>query len=188
LVQYSVLQRFNLMGRHTLIKKKIKFSSFIRKFRVEQLQSHWLTASSYMGKYLRISSYIRKPFLIYDFATAPLWISFYMRKIRFSFLSVHTCTILDSWEFQKMNFGKVISPHANFVSPLLKTYKLSLHSTKFYVQNFAKLQSRRFSQGNFPVVKFGFGHKKPNSWTYNFAEVSGHDLESSQTWGFCMVL
>jgi hypothetical protein len=24
-----------------------------------------------MGKYLRISSYIRKPFLIYDFATAP---------------------------------------------------------------------------------------------------------------------
>ncbi len=42
-----------------------------------------------MGKYLRISSYIRKPFLIYDFATAPLWISLYMRKIWFSFLSVH---------------------------------------------------------------------------------------------------
>ncbi len=34
------------------------------------------------------SSYIRKPFLIYDFATAPLWISLYMRKIWFSFLSV----------------------------------------------------------------------------------------------------
>ncbi len=31
-----------------------------------------ITASSYMGKYLRISSYISKPFLIYDFATAPL--------------------------------------------------------------------------------------------------------------------
>ncbi len=26
----------------------------------------------YMEKYLRIFSYIRKPFLIYDFATAPL--------------------------------------------------------------------------------------------------------------------
>jgi hypothetical protein len=26
----------------------------------------------YIGKYLRISSNIRKPFLIYDFATAPL--------------------------------------------------------------------------------------------------------------------
>ncbi len=48
----------------SLIKKIIKFSSNIRKFRMEQLQSHiWLTASSYMGKYLSISSYIRKPFL-----------------------------------------------------------------------------------------------------------------------------
>ncbi len=62
--------------------KKIWFSSNIRKFRI------WLTASSYMGKYLRISSYIRKLFLIYDFATAPLWISLYMRKFWFSFLSV----------------------------------------------------------------------------------------------------
>jgi hypothetical protein len=42
-----------------------------------------------MSKDLRISLYIRKPFLIYDFATAPFWISLYMRKIRFSFLSVH---------------------------------------------------------------------------------------------------
>jgi hypothetical protein len=44
----------------TLIEKKIKFSSYIK------------IHSSYMWKYLRISSYIRKPFLIYDFATAPL--------------------------------------------------------------------------------------------------------------------
>ncbi len=64
----------------TLIKKKIKFSSYIRKFRMERLQSHiWLTASSYMGK----------PFLLYDFITAPLWISLYMRQIFFSFLSVY---------------------------------------------------------------------------------------------------
>jgi hypothetical protein len=27
--------------------------------------------------------------------------------------------------------------------------------------------------------------QKPNSWTYNFlVEVSGHNFESSQTWGF----
>jgi len=33
---------------------------------MDQLQSRiWLTAFSYMGKYLGISSYIRKPFLIY---------------------------------------------------------------------------------------------------------------------------
>jgi hypothetical protein len=43
-----------------------------------------------MGKYFRISSYIRKPFLIYDFASAPLWISLYMRKILFYFLSVYS--------------------------------------------------------------------------------------------------
>ncbi len=66
----------------TLIKKKIKFSSYIRKFRMAQLQSHiWLTASSYKYKYLGISSYVRTPFLIYDCVTAPLLISLYMRKI-----------------------------------------------------------------------------------------------------------
>ncbi len=36
-------------------------------------------------KYLRISSYIRNLFLIYDFAPDPIWISLYMRKISFSF-------------------------------------------------------------------------------------------------------
>jgi hypothetical protein len=54
------------------------------------LQSHiWRTASSYMNKYLRISSYIRKSFLIYDFATAPIWISLFMRKF-FFFISAPT--------------------------------------------------------------------------------------------------
>jgi hypothetical protein len=83
----------------TLIKKEIKVSSYIRKLRVEQLQSHiWLTASSYMGKYLGISLYIRKPFLIDDFATAPLWISLYMRKIYFLFFSVQYSIV-----FRKLN-------------------------------------------------------------------------------------
>ncbi len=62
---------------------------------MEQLQSHiWLTSSSYMGKYLRISSYIKKSFLIYDFATAPLWVYLYMRKILFSYLSVWKLSML----------------------------------------------------------------------------------------------
>jgi hypothetical protein len=44
---------FNKKRSNTLIKKKIEFSLCIRKFRMEQLQSHiWLTASSYMVKYL----------------------------------------------------------------------------------------------------------------------------------------
>ena len=38
-----------------------------------------------MTKYLRISSYIRKLFFIYDFSTAPIWISLYMRNILLSF-------------------------------------------------------------------------------------------------------
>ncbi len=72
-------------------KKKIKFSSYIRKSRRERLQSHiWLTVFSYMTKYCRISSYIRKPFHVFDFATAPIWISWNMRKILFYFLSVYS--------------------------------------------------------------------------------------------------
>jgi hypothetical protein len=52
--------------------KKIKFSSYTRVFERDRLQSHvLLTASPYMVKYLRISSYIRKPFYINDFATDP---------------------------------------------------------------------------------------------------------------------
>ncbi len=42
-----------------------------------------------MGKCANISPYMRRPLVINDFATAPLWISLYMRKIWFSFLSVH---------------------------------------------------------------------------------------------------
>ncbi len=48
------------------------------------MQSHiWLTTS------LCISSYIRKPFLKYDFAPDPIWISLYMREnFDFFFISV----------------------------------------------------------------------------------------------------
>ncbi len=50
---------------HALIKNKIKFSSYLRKFRGIGCKVYiWLTASSYMVKYLCISSYIRTPFLI----------------------------------------------------------------------------------------------------------------------------
>ncbi len=53
---------------YALIKKKIKFSSYIRKFRVEQLQSHicmWKGILIYeeMRKYF---PYMRRPFVIYD--------------------------------------------------------------------------------------------------------------------------
>jgi hypothetical protein len=57
---------------------------------MEQLQSHvWLTASSphIWGNICAFPHILESP-SSYDFAAAPLWISIYMRKIRFSFLSV----------------------------------------------------------------------------------------------------
>ncbi len=52
-----------------------------------------------MGKYLRISSYIRKPFLIYDFATAPLRISLYVyeENLIFFFISVQASGLRPDW-------------------------------------------------------------------------------------------
>ncbi len=47
----------------TLIKMKLKFSSYIRKFRMEQLHSHiWLTDSSYMVNICAFSHILRSPF------------------------------------------------------------------------------------------------------------------------------
>ncbi len=69
--------------------KKIFLYKEIQK---EAVAKSYMTAGlliQYMTKYLHISSYIMKHFLIYDFATAPIWISLYMRKILFSFLSVY---------------------------------------------------------------------------------------------------
>ncbi len=43
----------------------------------------------YVRKYANIWSYLRRPLVIYDFATAPFWISLYMRKILFSFYSCY---------------------------------------------------------------------------------------------------
>jgi hypothetical protein len=73
--QSKKVLKFDLIGsrstpmlrirQDTLIKKKIKFSSYIRKFRVEQLQSHiW----GFMRICANISLYMRRPLVIYNFA------------------------------------------------------------------------------------------------------------------------
>jgi len=76
----------------TLIKNKIKFSSYIRKVRVEQLQSQiWGRAFYYMRKCANISPYMRRPLVIYDVATDLFWIFLYMREnFIFFFISVGT--------------------------------------------------------------------------------------------------
>ncbi len=80
---------FSCLQGYCTDKKEDKIFLVYKEIQPDRVQSHiWLTASSYIVKYFRISSYIRKPFLIYDFAHDPIWISLYMRKILFSFLSV----------------------------------------------------------------------------------------------------
>jgi hypothetical protein len=64
-------------------KKEEKISLIYKE--IQKGSGAWLTPSSYMTKSWRIFSYIRKPFLIYDFALDPIWISLYMRKNLFSF-------------------------------------------------------------------------------------------------------
>ncbi len=58
----------SLLLHRTLIKKEIQIFLIYKEIQngaVPKSYSIWLTASSHMVKYLRISSYIRKPFLIY---------------------------------------------------------------------------------------------------------------------------
>ena len=56
-----------------LIKKKTKFSSCIRKFRWDCVQSHILGRDSlHMRKCANFSPYMRRPLVIYDFTPDPL--------------------------------------------------------------------------------------------------------------------
>ncbi len=67
----------------TLIKRKTKFSSYIRKFRWDRVQSHiWGRASQYMRKCEKFSPCMRRALVIYDFALDPpefpyIWGKFY---------------------------------------------------------------------------------------------------------------
>ncbi len=60
-------------NNNTLIIKEIKIFLKCKEIQNGAVAKSYMTnVLLYIGKYLRISSYIRKPFLIYDFATAPL--------------------------------------------------------------------------------------------------------------------
>jgi hypothetical protein len=82
-----ILQRIDVLNNITSCTDKIENQILLiyKEIQSEAVAKSYvrkgLTASSNMTKYLRISSYIRKPILIYDFATAQLWISLNMRKI-----------------------------------------------------------------------------------------------------------
>jgi hypothetical protein len=60
------LQLHTLQGeKNCTDKKENKIFLICEEIQNEAVAKSWLTASSYKVKYLRISSYIRKPFLIY---------------------------------------------------------------------------------------------------------------------------
>jgi hypothetical protein len=65
--------------------------------------------------------------------------------------------------------------HFSFI--LLFSYFLALHVLSYPTR--CKCMAFLFDVIVAPALK-------PNSWTYNFVEFSGHNLESSQTWDFCM--
>jgi hypothetical protein len=57
----------------TLIKKEKQVFLIYKEIQSAAVAKSYMTNGLLIyGKYLRISSYIRKPFLIYDFANAPL--------------------------------------------------------------------------------------------------------------------
>ncbi len=102
---YELLNTLNSNYIKSLIIKKIEFSSCIKNIRRDWVQSHiWLTASSTMTKYLRTSSYIKKTFLIYDFAPDPFWISLYCIWGHFFFLFYQCCVVVHAKLFSQTSF------------------------------------------------------------------------------------
>ncbi len=57
-----------------------------------------------------------------------------------------------------------------------KRYTMLVYS----FQNHVQVKKAKFQAWQKEIL----ADRKPNSWTYNFVEVSGHNLESSQTLGF----
>jgi hypothetical protein len=108
-----------------------KNSKNIRKFREEQLQSDiLLTASSHMGKYLRIASYIRKPFLILYMTLQLLYSEFpnIWGKYDFLFYQCSKCSIFP-WictrRVPSMEFAKFYPYSISIVPVKCKQYLLT---------------------------------------------------------------
>jgi len=122
---------------------KIKFSSYIRKFRMELLRSHiWLTASSYMVKYLHISPYtvLGSPS---SYMTLQLLHSESPYKWGKSYFLFYQCSNLSYITIYILNFAALLAGHfriffggkvrwwifALYKSTLLKTPKQKIINT-----------------------------------------------------------
>ncbi len=78
----------------------------------KEIQNGWLTASSYMGKYLRISSYIRKPFHIHVWLCNCSTLNFLLAKQRYCATISHRRSELYTFSqlFKRMYSVLVILP------------------------------------------------------------------------------
>ncbi len=97
-----------------------------------------------MRKCANISPYMRRPLVIYYFATAPFWISLYIRKILFYFLSVYWILYLRFFWFRRY------IPTVHYVLPVLDRYLL-LYFLEFGIWN---LESGSFSSMRNSVCKY----------------------------------
>ncbi len=91
-----------------LIKEKTKFSSYIGKFRWDQVQSHIWGRISIWGNAQIFSPYMRRSSVIYDFATDPsefpkIWGKFYFLFYQCRQICRFICLYL--WLFSSLNLS-----------------------------------------------------------------------------------
>ncbi len=96
-----------------------------------------------MTKYLRVSSYMyRKPFLTYDFATAPAWIFLYDENLIFFF---NQCT---TWNYVILATTVLFQKKASStsISSTLKTLQIyiEIQEKTFFLELKASLSSWNF--------------------------------------------
>ncbi len=106
----------------------------------------------------KFSPCMRRPLVIYDFATAPFWISLYMRKIWFSFLSVHnqinraSCALVvfKEWSWRRcMGYYRILSAGM----PLI-IYRAEITSgcNQYYPSFCANIYKVRIAGPEYPVL------------------------------------
>ncbi len=131
--------------QHTLIKKKIKFSSYIRKFRLEQLQSHIWGIEDWGGLPNIRGNAQKMPYIQHEEAVSHIWlcncstlnfpIMYMSRKIWFSFLSVYsrsTNPIGQAMEKEITNTRTRIHLSSYFFAPELYKSLIQLDKTHIF--------------------------------------------------------
>ncbi len=154
-----------------------------------------------MGKNLSISSYIRKPFLIYDFAPDPIWISLYIwGKFCFLFyqwtvvqLIKNTARIMtamhkakySNWEDEAKRFSvlkKSISILRRLLLVLLRVWSRQPQSWTAQVPAAPKQDQWTYTEkANVPLItNFACTVDDKNKKNYNYMEIDS--LTNTTIW------